>query len=122
MKVLQDIKVFELGNFAVAPVAGSMLGDLGADVIKVEHPTKGDQVRGTTFQWGSQRIIKVNDIDFYLEIDMMNRSKRGITLNCSKERVGRLPTACLSNQTCSLPTYGRKHWIDGASPTTVSRK
>lgn len=44
---LDGIRVLELGNFIAAPTAGRFLAEFGAEVIKVEHPGGGDQVR----QW-----------------------------------------------------------------------
>jgi len=45
---LQGIKVLELGSFIAGPFAGQLLGDYGADVIKVEPPDGGDPMR----TWG----------------------------------------------------------------------
>lgn len=42
---LQGIRVLELGNFVAAPTAGRLLADFGAEVIKVELPSVGDEVR-----------------------------------------------------------------------------
>ncbi|MGZ5893986.1 MAG: CaiB/BaiF CoA transferase family protein [Caldimonas sp.] len=44
-KVLDGIKVVEQGTFITGPAAGMLLGDLGADVIKVEQPVTGDPFR-----------------------------------------------------------------------------
>lgn len=44
--VLKDVLVIELGTMVTAPLAGMMLGDMGARVIKVEHPKTGDPFRG----------------------------------------------------------------------------
>ena len=44
-KVLQGVKVIEQGTFITGPAAGMLLGDLGADVIKVEQPLTGDPFR-----------------------------------------------------------------------------
>jgi len=43
--VLQGLKVIEQGTFITGPAAGMLLGDLGADVIKVEQPGTGDPFR-----------------------------------------------------------------------------
>ncbi|MEQ8587290.1 MAG: CoA transferase [Thalassobaculaceae bacterium] len=45
---LAGLRVLELGHFIAAPFATRVLADLGADVIKVEPPGKGDPVRS----WG----------------------------------------------------------------------
>lgn len=45
---LADLRVLELGTLIAGPFAGRMLADFGADVIKVEHPSKGDPLR----KWG----------------------------------------------------------------------
>ena len=42
---LSDLKVLELGHIVAGPTASLILADLGADVIKVERPDGGDQVR-----------------------------------------------------------------------------
>src|SRR5882672_8728269 len=45
---LDGLRVLELGSFIAGPFAGQLLGDLGAEVIKVEPPGSGDPMRG----WG----------------------------------------------------------------------
>lgn len=44
---LDGIRVLEIGNYLAAPFAGAQLADLGAEVIKVEHPVTGDYVRAS---------------------------------------------------------------------------
>ena len=67
---LQGIKVIELAHVMAGPVAGLMLADMGADVIKVEKPA-GDDTRHTPPDIGDEAASYM----------MMNRNKRGIVLN-----------------------------------------
>jgi formyl-CoA transferase len=48
---LDDLRVVELGQLLAGPFCGQLLGDFGADVIKVEDPGKGDPMR----QWGREK-------------------------------------------------------------------
>ena len=43
--VLSNVKVLEIGQFGAAPMCSMLLGDMGADVIKVEDPDGGEQFR-----------------------------------------------------------------------------
>ena len=45
---LSGIRVLEMGSFIAGPFAGQLLGDYGAEVIKVEPPEVGDPMR----KWG----------------------------------------------------------------------
>jgi crotonobetainyl-CoA:carnitine CoA-transferase CaiB-like acyl-CoA transferase len=50
-QMLQDIKVLDLSNLIAGPGISTILADFGADVIKVEHPEKGDYIRN----WGHKK-------------------------------------------------------------------
>src|SRR5439155_20833392 len=43
---LEGIRVVEAATLFAAPLASMLLGDFGADVVKIEHPTKPDPARG----------------------------------------------------------------------------
>ena len=45
MKLLKSVRVVEMGTYITGPAAAMHLGDLGADVIKVERPETGDPFR-----------------------------------------------------------------------------
>ena len=70
--VLDNITVIELTQALAGPYCTMMLGDLGADVIKIERPPKGDQSRG----WGPPFLA--GESAYFLST---NRNKRGMTLN-----------------------------------------
>ena len=77
---LEGIKVVEVAMWAFVPVAGGILSDMGAQVIKVEPPT-GDPIRGLSTggtESGAQR-----QIDYSWE--SYNRGKRSITLDLKQE-------------------------------------
>ena len=69
IKVLQGLKVIEQGTFITGPAAGMLLGDLGADVIKVEVPGTGDPFRA------------FKDGLYSPHFQTYNRNKRSITLD-----------------------------------------
>jgi len=74
--VFSGVRVVELAQWVFVPVAGALLADWGAEVIKVEHPVTGDAYRGLV----SQGIIQVtNGINHSLEL--ANRGKRSIALD-----------------------------------------
>jgi crotonobetainyl-CoA:carnitine CoA-transferase CaiB-like acyl-CoA transferase len=81
-KALDGIRVLDLSRILAAPLAAQMLGDLGAEVIKVEQPRKGDDAR----EYGPPFLNDERDQGmsaFYLSC---NRNKRSITLDFTTER------------------------------------
>lgn len=46
VKIMEGVRILEVAQFTFVPVAGAILADWGADVIKVEHPVRGDTQRG----------------------------------------------------------------------------
>lgn len=73
---LSGVRVVEITMFQQGPIAGARLGDLGADVIKVE-PKEGDPGRGFMRLIGAQVGLKGDN--FYFESN--NRNKRSIALD-----------------------------------------
>ena len=78
MLPLQGIRVIEFCNVAAGPFCGMLLADMGADVIKVEHPQGGDSMR----QWPP--ITGGYSENFA----SLNRNKRSVTLDL-KEAPGK---------------------------------
>lgn len=76
MNILEDIRVLDFGRYIAGPYCAALLGDLGAEVIRIErlsgsedrfvHPLKDDGGEGAMFM-------------------QMNRNKKGMTLNPTKE-------------------------------------
>jgi crotonobetainyl-CoA:carnitine CoA-transferase CaiB-like acyl-CoA transferase len=71
--MLQGLRVLDLSRVLAGPLAAMTLGDLGADVIKVERPGSGDETRG----WGPPNDPR-GEAAYYLSI---NRNKLGIALS-----------------------------------------
>jgi crotonobetainyl-CoA:carnitine CoA-transferase CaiB-like acyl-CoA transferase len=69
---LEGVRVLDLSRVFAGPLCGQVLADFGADVIKVEHPGRGDDTR----DWG-MRIGKT-ETTYY---NSMNRNKRSITVD-----------------------------------------
>ena len=74
---LQDVRVLDLSRVLAAPHCTMVLGDLGAEVIKVERPETGDDTR----QWGPP--FAGGESTYFLSC---NRNKKSITLNLKSER------------------------------------
>jgi crotonobetainyl-CoA:carnitine CoA-transferase CaiB-like acyl-CoA transferase len=72
---LQGIRVFDLSNLLAGPMTTMYLADFGADVIKVERPPTGDELR----KWGNRKG------DVGLMFKLVNRNKRLITLDLHME-------------------------------------
>ena len=88
MGALDGVKVIELGSWAVVPCTCEVLGDWGADVIKIEHPAGGDPTRG----WeGPGWLPHASPIGVGWIAD--NRSKRTICLDLTKEHGEKLHTS-----------------------------
>lgn len=72
---LDGVRVLELGNYIAAPTAGRLLADFGADVIKVERPRTGDELRRWRLTAGDTSML-------YRTI---NRGKRSIVADLRSE-------------------------------------
>lgn len=72
MKPLDGIRVVDLSRILAGPYCSMLLGDMGAEIIKIENPDRGDDTRG----WGPPFID--GESAYYLSI---NRNKKSLTLN-----------------------------------------
>jgi crotonobetainyl-CoA:carnitine CoA-transferase CaiB-like acyl-CoA transferase len=71
---LAGIRVVEFANYVSGPYAGMLLGDLGAEVIKVEAPDGGDPFRG----WGR--------VEYSPTFGSVNRNKKSVVLDLKSAR------------------------------------
>lgn len=79
---LEGIRLLEWAAFINGVGAGYMLGDLGAEVIKIEEPGRGDPSRGVERLWDRQMMVGGLNLVF----ETFNRNKRSITLNLKNAR------------------------------------
>jgi formyl-CoA transferase len=74
---LAGLRVIEMGTLIAGPFCGQVLGDFGAEVIKIEDPGKGDPMR----QWG--RSLPKGHSPWW---PVIGRNKKSVTLNLRSER------------------------------------
>ncbi len=93
---LAGIRILDLSRILAAPFATQFLGDLGADVIKIERPGRGDDTRG----WGPPYVTgkdgaPTNESAYYLSA---NRNKRSVAIDIATpegaEAIRRLAAKC----------------------------
>ena len=75
---MQGVRVLEVAQFTFVPAAGAILADWGADVIKVEHPVRGDTQRGFINMGG-----RPLNPDRHPLIEHPNRGKRSVGIDVS---------------------------------------
>ena len=75
---LDGITVLDCSRVLVGPFCTMQLGDLGADVIKIERPGEGDQTRG----WHPPTYGDSDEAAYYLSV---NRNKRSVTLDLASD-------------------------------------
>jgi crotonobetainyl-CoA:carnitine CoA-transferase CaiB-like acyl-CoA transferase len=72
MRLLQDIRVLDLGGFITGPYTAALLADFGADVVKVERPGGGDPFRA------------LRDDLYSPQFQAHNQNKRSLTLDFTR--------------------------------------
>ena len=78
-QVMKGFRVLDVSQFMFVPTAGALLADWGADVIKIEHPTRGDTQRG---------FINIGGIELDPQrntgVEHANRGKRSVGIDLAK--------------------------------------
>lgn len=77
-KVMQGIRVLEVAQHTFVPAAGAILADWGADVVKIEHPMRGDAMRGLVTLGGQRVNPQRNTL-----MEHPNRGKRSVGVDIS---------------------------------------
>ncbi|TDF64548.1 CaiB/BaiF CoA-transferase family protein [Cupriavidus sp. L7L] len=78
---LAGIRVLDLSRILAGPTCAMVLGDLGAEVIKVEHPQRGDDTRDWGLAVGSTQTAYFNSV---------NRNKQSVTVDLQSEQGRRI--------------------------------
>ena len=97
---LDGVKVVDIANFLAGPIASMFLADFGADVVKVERPGTGDELRfwGNDKDWDaavtSKGCIPVNENFFDKRVGFINRQFFDVVLGISDPNVFIPPATC----------------------------
>jgi crotonobetainyl-CoA:carnitine CoA-transferase CaiB-like acyl-CoA transferase len=83
LKVLDGVRLLEVAEWFFVPGAGTVLADWGADVIKIEHPTRGDPLRGLI---SSGMIPGAQGLNFFIENGSRNKRSLGLDLTSDRGR------------------------------------
>ena len=68
---LEGIKVIDFSTLLPGPLASLFLSETGAEVIKIEKPGSGDEIRLSNPQWGEQSV----------SFSLLNRGKKSLSLD-----------------------------------------
>lgn len=78
-RVMNGVRILEVAQFTFVPAAGAILADWGADVIKIEHPVRGDTQRGF-IKLGGQTV----DPNRHTLMEHPNRGKRSVGIDVTR--------------------------------------
>jgi CoA:oxalate CoA-transferase len=93
-KPLAGIRVIELANFIAGPLCGTLLADMGADVIKIEAP-QGDMARATPPSRNGESVSFV----------ALNRNKRSLVLDLKRPEAREIVLKLAANSDALLEAY-----------------
>ncbi len=79
---LQNINVFDMTRVLAGPTATQILGDLGANIIKIERPSTGDDSRNLGPPYLDDKFEDPKESAYYLSV---NRNKHSVTLDLTKK-------------------------------------
>ncbi|HEX7875289.1 MAG TPA: CaiB/BaiF CoA-transferase family protein [Sphingobium sp.] len=110
-QVMKGVRVLEVAQFTFVPAAGAVLADWGADVIKIEHPVRGDTQRGFINMNGQGVDPNRNPM-----MEHPNRGKRSVGIDVStpegQELLYEIAKTCDVFLTNYLPSARQKNKFD----------
>ena len=121
--ILSNIRVLDLSRVLSGPWAGQMLGDFGADVIKVERPGTGDDLRDQGARLKDTSGKETNERSTFLST---NRAKRSITIDLAQPRGQALVRELAAQSDVLIENYKtgdlKRYGLDYASLREVNPK
>jgi formyl-CoA transferase len=93
---LSDLRLIEMGTLLAGPFCGQLMGDFGAEVIKVEPPGKGDPMR----EWGQEKAHGMS-----LWWPVIARNKKSVTLNLRENEGQEIARELISNADFLLENF-----------------
>lgn len=125
MGALSHIRVLDLSRVLAAPFATQILGDLGAEVIKIEKPGEGDETRAFGPPFLKDRNGERGDATYFLTA---NRNKKSVAIDFAKpegaalvRKLARRAHVVVENfKTGTLAKYGLDHeTLKGENPALI---
>ena len=104
--MLEGVRVVEAGEWLMVPAASNVLAQWGADVVKVEHPIRGDPMRSTLQATGSD-----SPFNFYQE--QPNHSKRSVGIDLSQPKGREILLALIAEADVFVTSFresARRRW------------
>jgi crotonobetainyl-CoA:carnitine CoA-transferase CaiB-like acyl-CoA transferase len=119
---LSGVRVLDLSRVLAGPLAGQMLADLGADVIKIERPGSGDDARAFGAPYLADKDGKrTRENAFYMSA---NRNKKSVTVNISAPEGQEIVRALAAKSDVVLENYKvgdlKRYGLDYASILAVN--
>ena len=110
-KILEGVRILEVAEHTFVPAASAALADLGAEVIKIEHISRGDAMRGLASTGVATMAADVHGL-----LEHSNRGKQSLGLDLSQpdglEVLYKLAATCDVFLTNKLPRVATKLHID----------
>jgi crotonobetainyl-CoA:carnitine CoA-transferase CaiB-like acyl-CoA transferase len=111
VRILEGVRILEVAEHTFVPAASALLSDLGAEVIKIEHVTRGDAMRGL-----ASSGIAVVPGNVHVLLEHSNRGKKSLALDLTSpdgiEILYKLAKTCDVFLTNKLPSIRQRLKID----------